>query len=564
MATWGRPPNRAAGFMSGRAALAGFGVALACLGEAAGLRADPGPGRGWEMLSNVPTGPALIGRELSVPEHLSDGQEFDLPLEALLERGRGMFAARWTGQEGQGRPFGKGTDTELTDPGSPLAFPHNFNRISGPAGGGCAGCHNQPRIGGGGDIGGSVFVLGNRFDFVSFDPDDTVPLRGRLDERGLPATFQSVSAPRKTTGMFGSGYIELLARQMTAELKAEAAACAPGQVCALTAKSVGFGSIKHNADGTWDTHGIVGLPPKSAKSAGTEPPPLIVQPFFQAGAVISLREFSLNSFTRLQGVQAEERFGVGVDQDGDGYVNELTVADVTAVAVFQATLPVPGQVIPRQRRVEQAIAAGERAFREVGCSDCHIPALPLDATVFSEPNPYNPPNTLQLAAVERTYDVDLNDARLPQPRLRARGGVTLVPAYTDLKLHDITSGMPSCAANPALKPFVGCDPDVEPVSQHYPTDDPRFFQGNALFLTRRLWGISNQHAFGHHGQYTTLREAIAAHRGEATAVRQAFEQLAPYRQGAVIEFLKSLQVLPPGTPCTVIDEFGQCRAKPAS
>ena len=31
--------------------------------------------------------------------------------------------------------------------------------------------------------------------------------------------------------------------------------------------------------------------------------------------------------------------------DGDGVVNELTVADITAVALFQATLPVPQQVL---------------------------------------------------------------------------------------------------------------------------------------------------------------------------------------------------------------------------
>jgi hypothetical protein len=517
-----------------------------------------------EMLAVVQTSPELIGREVSTPSHFSNGDEFVVSTQRLLDHGRDLFIARWTSEEGQGRPFGKGNDGELTDPTSPLTFPHNFNRISGPAGGSCSGCHNQPRIGGGGDIAGSVFVLGNRFDFLTFDPNDTTPIRGRLDERGIPATFQSASNPRKTTGMFGSGYIEMLARQMTAELQALAAACTVGHTCALSAKSVDFGSLTHNADGTWNTHDVTGLPPKSTKSDGTTAPSFIVQPFFQSGAVISLREFSLNSFSRLHGVQAEERFGAGEDQDADGYPNELSIADVTAISVYQATLPVPGQVIPRQAHIERAIVKGEALFEQVGCSSCHVRSLSLDSvgTRFTEPGPYNPTTTLQLPDVERVYGLDLNDESLPQPRLRDKHGVTEVPAYTDLKLHDITSGLPSCSANLELEPLVECDPDVEAISQHYPNSDPRFFEGNALFLTRRLWGIANQHAFGHHGQYTTLREAIEAHRGEANAVRTNYDNLDANEQGAIIEFLKSLQVLPADTRCTIVDEQGNCRAKP--
>ena len=42
------------------------------------------------------------------------------------------------------------------------------------------------------------------------------------------------------------------------------------------------------------------------------------------------------------------------------------------------------------------------------------------------------------------------------------------------------------------------------------------------------------------------------------ASRQAFQALTPSQQDDVIEFLKSLQVLPPGTPCLVVDERGNC------
>jgi CxxC motif-containing protein (DUF1111 family) len=50
----------------------------------------------------------------------------------------------------------------------------------------------------------------------------------------------------------------------------------------------------------------------------------------------------------------------------------------------------------------------------------------------------------------------------------------------------------------------------------------------------------------HHGKFTTIREAVLAHSGEALATRQAFQGLNAYDQGSVIEFLKSLQILPEG------------------
>ncbi len=130
----------------------------------------------------------------------------------------------------------------------------------------------------------------------------------------------------------------------------------------------------------------------------------------------------------------------------------------------------------------------------------------------------------------------------------------MVPAYTDLKLHDI-----SATSNPAT------DPECEPLDQNQPAGSPAFFAGNCKFITRKLWGFYNQGgAFMHHGKFTTAREAVEAHNGEALSQRLAFDALPPDLQNDLIEFLKSLQVLPPGSKSLVVDEHGNPKDWPPS
>jgi len=121
-----------------------------------------------------------------------------------------------------------------------------------------------------------------------------------------------------------------------------------------------------------------------------------------------------------------------------------------------------------------------------------------------------------------------------------------VPAFTDMKLHDITDGP--------------TDPNHEPIDMHAAPGTPAFFAGNSRFLTRKLWGTANEPPYFHHGQYTTLRQAVMAHAGEAAATRASFMALPEAERDDVIEFLKSLQVLPPGTPALVVDERGRPRS----
>ena len=129
--------------------------------------------------------------------------------------------------------------------------------------------------------------------------------------------------------------------------------------------------------------------------------------------------------------------------------------------------------------------------------------------------------------------------------MKVQNGVVWVPAFTDFKLHDCTAG-PS-------------DPNREPLDMNQAAGSDAFFAGNEKFLTRKLWGIANQHPFGHNGLYTTMREAVLAHSGEALAARQAFQNLSEYDRDSIIEFLKSLQILPANAHSLVVDEYGRTK-----
>jgi len=507
-----------------------------------------------------------LGAEVAIPAHLQDGEEFNTPLSQLIEYGSRLFTAKFTIQEGAGRPLSKGTGAPLSDAGSPLVFPRNFDRLSGPDANACSGCHNSPVIGAGGDRVTEVFVLAQRFDHLTFDHDDTILMRGAVDESGKFVTLDNATDDRKTIGMNGAGFIEMLARQMTAELRAERDATPPGSSVQLTSKGISFGVLTHDGDGSWDTAHVQGLAAPSLTTSGRNPPSLIIRPLHQAGNVVSLRQFSNNAFNQHHGMQSEERFGRNTDPDGDGFVNELTVADLTAVSLFQATLAVPGRVIPNDPAVEHANRRGEALFNQIGCASCHA-TLPLTSDsnpglagqpgwIYFEPNPYNPatgpssPNLLlgaaQYPVSAPAIAVDLTSERLPLPRLRARDGRVMVPAYTDLKLHDI-----SATSDPRT------DPECEPLDQNQPAGSAAFFAGNCKFITRKLWGFYNQGgAFMHHGKFTTAREAVEAHNGQALPQRLAYDALPADLQNDVIEFLKSLQVLPPNAKSLIVDETG--------
>lgn len=460
-----------------------------------------------------------IGEQPVIQHHLDHRAilEGRVSLQEAIEAGRLLFTADFNRLDGAGRPETDGTG----DPRQRREGVEAFNRVSGPDANACSGCHNKPRVGGGGDNVANVFVLAQRFGFVD-DFTQVDPVRGEI-----PGTLSAVGNERNTPGMWGAGAIEMLAREMTADLHAIrdralrlARQMRRSTTLSLETKGVYFGKITARPDGTVDSSAVEGVDAD-----------LIIKPFHQKGVVVSLRQFTNSAFNHHHGMQPVERFGRDTDPDRDGVPNELTEGDITAATLFQASLAFPGQVIPRHPKRAMAVYRGEQLFEKIGCAHCHRPTLELNTRYYTEPNPYNPPGNLRPQDVPQAIRLDLTrDGEHPRPRLTARGTI-LVRAYTDLKRHDL-----------------GDDPRIH---------NERIVQGGVptrVFLTKRLWGVASEPPFLHNGRATLLTDAIDAHGGEAADARRAFWSLPEYDRACVIEFLKSLQVLPPNTRHLIIRE----------
>ena len=432
-----------------------------------------------------------------------------------------LFEAVFNKLDGQGRPGSTGTGAQRT-PDQPA-----FIRTSSPDSSSCAGCHAQPRVGGAGDFVANVFVLAQARDPVTFSvaPTDS-------DERN-------------TLGMFGAGAIEMLAREMTRDLLAarDAAAAETRTTGAaasrpLRSKGVSFGSVTVLPDGRVDPSGIMGVDWD-----------LVVKPFHQKGAVVSLREFTNNAMNHHHGMQSVERFGPDTDPDLDGMTNELTIGDITAATIFQAALPIPGRLLPANATRRAAAERGERLFGSIACTSCHMPALLLDRPVFTEPDPFNPPGNLRTQDVPKPFSFDLT-RKGPGPGLeRLPDGRALVRAFTDLKRHDLNDADLNHYANEQLPQ--GTLAGNAPASTFTVPPTPR---PTRQFLTRKLWDAGNSAPYGHRGDLTTLTEAIYWHGGEARAARDAFFGLPARDQACIIEFLKTLQVLPEDSPNVVVGQ----------
>jgi len=463
-----------------------------------GLLAAPALAGPVTFIERAPADPAAVTVE--VDQKGLRGVLSPTDLTDLVRAGESLFDTRFTAADGAGRPLA----TQAT---IPTRFRHArevlFQRASGPDANGCMSCHNDPILGGAGDFVANAFTSEGTesADFDNVDPQFS-------NERGSPS-------------LFGSGLVELLAREMTADLHARRADAvarmrATGEpvTVALKTKGISFGEITVAPGGRIDTSAISGVDDD-----------LVVRPFSHKGVIPSLRMFTITASNTHFGMQAEERFGPHMtghgDFDGDGMEAELSAGHVSALVAFQAALE-PPRAEPFERPEWQAMAdRGEVHFSQVGCAACHTPALPLESLRFADPGPYDTAGTLASTDVEEPaiYDLALLDWARELPR-NDRGHV-MVPLFSDMKRHVIADEQTDHYGNELLG---------------------QGFVPRNTFITTRLWGLADTGPYGHRADLTTIDAAIRAHGGEGTPARDAYLALDRSARDEIITYLKTLRM----------------------
>ena len=424
-------------------------------------------------------------------------------IPALIARGRELFKAKFTLEDGAGRP--RATQAIVPTKRKRGTNPA-FTRTSGPDAISCAGCHTDPVAGGAGDFVANVFVS-EGFESAEFDTTDP--------------TF---SSERHTMALMGDGLVELLAREMTADLRAKRdegvkRAWAEGEdvTIDLDSKGVRFGQIAAHPDGMLDVDRIDGVDAD-----------LTVRPFSRKGVFTSLRQFTINAMNVHHGMEAVERFGVrwtgSHDFSESGVPDAVTPGDISALVAFQASLPPPIEKADLPADWRAAASEGAKSFDALGCASCHIKTLPLHSMVFSDPAPYDMAGTLRASETKSAIRIDL--AKLPfASRLPKNDkGEWLVPLFSDLKRHLIVDAQVNALGN-------------ELQAQRFVERD--------VFLTPRLWGVGSTAPYGHRGDMRSLGEIIAAHGGEARFARDAYLGADDKARSGVIAYLRTLQLEAP-------------------
>ena len=431
-------------------------------------------------------GPAL-GRRLT-QEEVASGR---LSLRELRREGMRIFSTPFNKHDG----YGDGP-MDVLDPTSPGGRPTlggngTFLRINGLDSQTCLECHGVlsarsiPMTFAVGGAGGLAAVAMPGPTDVDVDDEAGNGFAG-FDGRMINPPF-----------VFGAGGVELVAKEMTLELQALAreARDRPGEPVELVTKGVDFGTIVFDAaTGSLDTRGVEGVDPD-----------LVVRPFGRKGDNVSIRAFDVGALQVHMGMQPTEVVGEGVDEDGDGVVDEILAGELSAMHVYAVATERPRMVRTDDRARRDR---GFALFTQAGCAECHVPAITTDREAL--PLAFPEIETEPLANVYLQVSLRGGSAGFE----RAPGGGIVVPMYSDLKRHDMGEGL----------------------AEHTGSELDRFF------VTPRLWGVADTAPYLHDGRALTLREAIEAHGGEAGEARSSFTVMPEAAQRDLLFFLDALRV----------------------
>lgn len=548
--------------------------------------------------------PLLIGAQSRVftPDVNIDQTELlagKYPLRKVLESGGQFFTTPFIPVDGMGEGANgpRSKQRAAMYPANPK-FP--FLRVNGLDSQSCYECHNTI---------GSYRESGTLSNALIRKPGTVSGSGGFNSDAFINPDFPNplTELVRNPPHVFGTGYTQQLASEMTFELQllaAEAHARAkaqPGieQTQPLMAKTTSFGVFKTIYDPInkvfHDDHsGVDGV----SKD-------LVVRPFQWKGIASSVRHFVRDALDFHFSMQAVEKVGAK-DCDQDGVVNEVTLGNLSAIVSFVAMTRPPAQETPVGQ--EQKVKLGAQLFEGKGspritsgmlCATCHTPSLKLDRAVLSIENPpVVPPGApcpteasgktpSLIDPVAKTEDLPvIRFFNLYQDKANAKASkqekpgdtspaVTMAAFQATMKeplaadvayqINLTTPGpnmltytqprLPATSDGSVMVPLFS---DLRRHDMGEGLKDP-VVQGTDVagiavkerhFLTRPLWGVADTGPWLHDGRARTLLEAIQLHLSEgseANPVIQTFNQLNPEEQDAIVAFLLSLRLpLDPG------------------
>ncbi len=399
-------------------------------------------------------------------------------LEELIDLGRGIFMRKWSRVEG----YGHGYENRK-------AYLRFQRGDRGPDASACEDCHWKGGFAGGGD----------RVDQSYLEGDGD-----------LIALHESRNPPV----LWGLGWVELLAKEMSAELKNQAEQLKQkaintkqAQWVELMVQGISFGKLKADGLGVFNFDEVEGVDID-----------LEIKPFAWKGVFSDIRSFVLVSLQKHFSLEAQELVG-GLDKDQDGVVSEISSGQVSALVAFLATMDVPQIEIPTEGVYQHIEPIGDveyvqspeltwrwqegrQLFEEIGCSGCHQPFLRLRSSIYK---------------VDEWTTIDLSKQGA-KPIPQREGDFYLVPVFSDFKRHKMGQKLKSKGSE------MGVDAES--------------------YLTRRLWGLSQSAPYLHLGEALTFDEAIEGHMSEGSEALFAgehFFSLKEDQKSSLRVFLQSLR-----------------------
>jgi hypothetical protein len=307
----------------------------------------------------------------------------------------------------------------------------------------------------------------------------------------------------------------------------------------MQSKGLDFGRLTAFPDGSVDTSRLDGIDAD-----------LRIRPFFHHGETISIREFLIGAFAAEMGLQAEDPILCAATDP-----REPTLETSPAGFVFDPSLDTFERPPGCEQRdadrdgvrneIDPALVdhmefyllnyfkpgLGEQTSRtlrgrermaDIGCTGCHVPELVVDSD-------------RRVADVETVYDP-------------SRGIFNRLFATASTRFVAIDDGNRYPLVLPQGEPFVVKNffadfkrHDLGPAFHERDYDGSR----RTEFLTEPLWGVGSTSPYGHDGRSMNLKEVILRHGGEAKEERDAFASLSDSEQREIMEFLGTLVLFPP-------------------